>query len=116
MHSSFRSLLGIAFDVLAHGGSEPASHGFFVASLRSRSINLAVKLGAKNMHENLFMFKTIAWMNKLPMTVDFFWEFQVVAETHREYLPTWSKSFYRPRDVELKNIGLVNVQPSDVEH
>jgi len=34
----------------------------------------------------------------------------VVAETHREYLPTWSKSFYRPRDVELKNIGLVNVQ------
>ena len=47
----------------------------------------------------------------------FFWGVncvQVVAETfHREYLPTWSKSFYRPRDVELKNIGLVNVQPSD---
>lgn len=72
MHSSFRSLLGIAFDVLAQGGSEPASHGFFVASSRSRSINLAVKLGAKNMHENLFMFKTFAWMKKLPMTGDFF--------------------------------------------
>ena len=46
MHSSFRSLLGIAFDVLAQGG-------------RSRSINLAVKLGAKNMHENLFMFSDL---------------------------------------------------------
>lgn len=32
------------------------------------------------------------------------------AETHREYLPTWSSSFYRPRDVDLKHIGLVNVE------
>ena len=58
MHSSFRSLLGIAFDVLAQGG-------------RSRSINLAVKLGAKNMHETYSCLVTFAWMNKIPMTVFF---------------------------------------------
>ena len=38
---------------------------------------------------------------------------EALAEIHREYLPTWSSSFYRPRDVELKNIGLVNVLTSD---